>query len=198
MSAPGWEDILDKDERILWQGKPRGGIDWSRVLEFQTLFGLFFTGFAVFWVSMAFEIGEGMRNAPALFKFFPLFGLIFVAAGLNMVIGRHLWDAYKRAGTHYTLTDKAAYIATQPLGRRSLRRIGFDEMTSPVLIDSTPGAVHFAERLVTYTRHRHNTGNGISFSTGGSSRTVRQPYGFDRIDGARQVWRLLRDARGVD
>ena len=198
MSAPGWEGILDADEQILWQGKPRGGIDWAKVFDLQTFFGLFFTGFAVFWVSMATQIGEGMRNAPTFFQFFPLFGLLFVGIGLNMVIGRHLWDAYKRSGTHYTLTNKAAYIASQPLGRRSLQRIGIEEMTSPTLIDTSPGAVHFAERLVTYTRHRSRNRNGIAFSTGGKSTTVRQPYGFERIDDARQVYRLHRDAHAAD
>ncbi|SMY06823.1 hypothetical protein [Flavimaricola marinus] len=189
MSTPGWEGILDDDETILWQGQPVGGIDWSALIDVQTVFGLFFTGFAMFWVSMTADMTQDIGNAPVIFKFFPLFGLIFVGIGLNMVIGRHFWSAYQRHRTYYTLTNKAAYIATQVLGNRKLNRYGFSEMTATTLTDNDPGSVHFAEKQTTYTRRR----NGRT-----TSGTYRSPVGFERISDARQVYRLLREARGKD
>lgn len=183
ISKTGWEGILDEDETILWQGQPKPGIDWIKLLHFQTLFGIFFTGFAVFWIMTAFEMTGGMRGGPSIFKVFPLFGLIFVAAGLNMVIGRHLWAALTRSSTYYTLTDKAAYIATNTLGRRKLTRWTFAEMGAVSLIDTTYGSVMFAEK-------RMASGNVRPSST-----ALRTPVGFERIEDARQVHRMLETAK---
>jgi hypothetical protein len=204
---PGWENILDPDERILWQGQPRDGIEWAGLFDMQTVFGVFFTFFAMAWVNMTSEMTSQMRGAPMVFKLFPLFGLIFAAIGLDMVIGRHLRAAYVRHGTRYTLTSKAVYIATQPLGKRKLQRYGLEQTSVPELTDGTPGSVYFGSRLIAHVNPTggprlrqpnrsvltplHRT-NGLAFNR---STAARQAVGFERIDDARLVYRLLREAQ---
>ena len=53
MSVDGWDGILDKDEQVIWQGRPDGRIvvRIGNIAGFA--FGLFFAGFALFWMIMA-------------------------------------------------------------------------------------------------------------------------------------------------
>ena len=45
-------------------------------------------------------------------KIVPLFGLPFFFIGCYSAFGHILWDAYLRSKTHYTLTKKRTFIAT--------------------------------------------------------------------------------------
>ena len=45
-------------------------------------------------------------------KIFPLFGLPFFFIGYYSAFGHIRWDAYLRSKTHYTLTKKRTFIAT--------------------------------------------------------------------------------------
>ena len=198
-TPPGWDGILEDGETILWQGRPGGGVIWSDLISFESAFGLFFGGFAVFWTAAALSQGMGSGNGgpgALIGLIFPLFGLPFVAVGLYLVIGRLFWDAYLRGRSWYTLTNRAAYIATAALDRRKLKRYGYDEMTAPSLDDDAPGSVWFAEELRSYSTNRRRSLSGAGIGTR-RQRTQRIPIGFRRIDGAREVYRLIarhRDA----
>ncbi|MCR8726606.1 aspartate carbamoyltransferase catalytic subunit [Frigidibacter sp. ROC022] len=192
----GWDDILDPGERILWQGRPRGGVIWTDLLSVQSVFGLFFAGFAVFWVLGAASITGGFHrmSGPDVFRFFPLFGLPFVAVGLYMVVGRLFWDAYLRGRTWYTLSDRTAYIATDTLRGRKLERYPIEPDTRLILNDGEIGNLWFAERVV----HRAGgyTGTGSSRRYRGPRTTVH-PVGFRRIESPRRVFALMRDAQAA-
>ena len=200
----GWEDILSPGETILWQGRPDSGVAWSDLLSMRSAYGAAMAAFAVFWMVQASRVTGfmtqsrlGSDQAEPLGGFsgmFPYFGLIVLAAGLYTMVGRLVWDAVKRRRTWYTLTDQAAYIATDLLGRKLDRHeIRPDQPLE--LEDGEPGAVWFAERLV------HHPGRWSS--VGGDRRyhepfTARHRVGFERISDARAVWRLLREAQGRD
>lgn len=194
MTTPlsGWEGIFQDGERILWQGRPDTDVVWRDLLSSETVFGVFFTGFSVFWIASASSIINmgphmGGGGIGAIFSFFPLFGLPFLAVGLHMVIGRIFFDAYMRGKTWYTLSNEAAYIARDAMGRRSLKRYGFAEMLAPDLVDGHPGSIFFAEELKQYQSGSRNS----------SRRTTakRTRIGFRRIDDARTVYRLIADQR---
>lgn len=189
VTAQGWDDILDANETILWQGCPDGRIVWRDILSFESLFGVFFTGFALVWLNLFGAMTHDIpRNAPEpMLAIFPLVGWLFVAIGLYTILGRLPVDAWKRRRTWYTLTNKAAYIATNLVGRRGLKRYTFDQMTAPDLHDGVPGSVFFAEEIKTVTAR----------SRGGARRTRSQrvPVGFRRIDDARRVFRLINAQR---
>ncbi len=198
----GWEDILSPGETILWQGRPDSQIAWSDLFSRRTVRGAAMTAFAVFWMVQASRITgymtqvrfgpEGNEPFGGLTSYFPYFGLICLAGGLYAMGGRLVWDAMKRRRTWYTLTDRAAYIATDLLGRK-LDRHELRPDQPLELEDGEPGAVWFAERLV------HHPGR---WETVGGDRRYQEPFtarhrvGFERISDARTVWRLLSEAQG--
>lgn len=102
-------------ERVLWQAQPlpsgfaRGGICL-------TLFGIPFTGFAVFWIVMA----SGATHIGVWGFLFPLFGLPFLLAGLGM-LSAPLWMRWQAGRTAYVLTDRRAVILSPGLFSRSVR-----------------------------------------------------------------------------
>lgn len=198
----GWEDILSPGETILWQGRPDSRIAWGDLLGMRSLQGAALAAFAVVWMLQASRVTGVMSQVRVrpdqaeplggLGGYFSYFGLIFLAVGLYTMAGRLVWDAMKRRRTWYTLTDRAAYIATDLLGRK-LDRHELRPDQPLELEDGEPGAVWFAERLV------HHPGRWTS--VGGDRRyqgpyTARHRVGFERISDARTVWRLLSDARG--
>ncbi|MBL7943439.1 MAG: hypothetical protein JNM00_11760 [Flavobacteriales bacterium] len=91
---------LHAHERILWTGKPRQGIVFTKADFFMIPFSVFWLGFAVTWTVIAFNA------AP----FFGLFGLPFVAVGCMMAFGRFIRDRKLRAQTIYALTDSRVIL----------------------------------------------------------------------------------------
>jgi len=167
MSAPsGWEGILDDDEEIRWQGQPDGVIRMDLSQPMGIGMGLFFMGFSIVWMNLASRAGG----------VFWMFGLLFFGIGFYNAIGVHFWKTYLRRTTHYTLTNKRAFIATQPLGKRVLKSYPIAKDTSIELQDGTPATIIFARET-----HR---GNKSSYKTN---------IGFERISDGQKVYGLLRD-----
>ena len=68
-------------EKLLWLGRPKQGLMFSKKDLLQVPFSLMWGGFAIFWESMAVR----QVNAPFFFK---LWGIPFVLIGLYLIIGR--------------------------------------------------------------------------------------------------------------
>lgn len=186
---PGWEDTLDPGERILWQGKPRAALRWQELLDTRTIFGL---GFALF--ALAFIAGTlvDLVETPApdvMDMVFPLFGLPFLAIGLNTVFGRVFGAWWRLKGTSYTLTDRHAFIATEARGRRRLQRYPLGPKLFPALEEGDPGSVWFAAEQLQSPGSRLFT----RFIAQGPAGRV----GFEEIDEARKVHRLMLEAQGA-
>jgi hypothetical protein len=179
-TSVGWEGLLGPGETILWQGRPAAGIDWRDLWDGRTPFGLVFAGFALFWIAMAYTMTGSQGGVLSLF---PLFGLPFLFVGLYLVFGRLLWDAHARARTHYTLTNRAAFVATELFGRRNLERYPLGPDMRLTLEDGIPG-----------------TAGGIATTGIGGRRGRTRSYverrriGFVRITEARQVYGIFREA----
>ncbi len=88
---------ISHSEHLIWAGRPRQGFILQPQDIFLIPFSLAWTGFAVFWTSMAWAGGA----APMA-----LFGLPFVLVGLHLLFGRFIFDSRTRARTFYGLTDK--------------------------------------------------------------------------------------------
>jgi hypothetical protein len=102
MEAVGSE--LARNERLLWAGKPAGGIK-LQLEDFMLIpFSIIWAGFAIFWEILALTSG-----APLLFA---LWGIPFVLAGIYLLIGRFVADAMQRGRTYYGVTDQRAIIIT--------------------------------------------------------------------------------------
>lgn len=93
-------------EYVLWTGKPeKGNIFTAQNLTY-FFFGIPWTGFAIFWTTMA------MQGSPL----FALFGLPFIAVGLYMLFGNFIYTAYMRKHTAYVITNKKIY---RRMGRKT-------------------------------------------------------------------------------
>lgn len=186
----GWEEFLGDDEQILWQGAPDAGVVWWDILSAKSITGVFSIVFAVAWlnVTSAMVAPQGFGQTSLVAPMSPLFQLVgvgLVLMGLHQIVGRVIWDAYVRRHSWYTLTDRAAFIASAPLGRRRLKRLPLQD-TRPVLDDDMPGTVWLGEDITPAVRTR---------TAGRRAEELRKPLGFRRIAEARRVHRLVTDAR---
>lgn len=150
----GWDGLLDTGEHILWQGKPTPGLSFQATAWPSAAMGLFFMLFSLYWMGMASNITSQMNGFGAVIpKLFPLFGLPFFAIGFHNAIGHVFWQAYLRSRTHYTLTNKRAFIATDhPFQGKLLRDYQIDEDTNVTLKVGPPDSVFFAGRRVGFSR----------------------------------------------
>lgn len=166
-TAPGWEGILEPGETILWQGRPEQGFYVGAGQVFTAVFGLFFAGFALFWMVLASQ-GPGP---------FWMFGLIHFGVGVAMV-GWSIWGStYTRRNTWYTLTDRRAFIATDFLTRgRALDAYPLRD-ARVIFKAGPPDAVHFAEKELRSSKGRRYT----------------VPVGFERLSDGAHVMRLIRE-----
>lgn len=143
-----WFGILQTGERIIWQGRPSGQLR-LRLGDYPIiLFGLFFSGFALFWMSMASRAGGG----------FWMFGLIHFSAGLALTTAPLIWRPFIRRRTFYTLTDRRAMIASDlPVRGRRLDIYPIDRMSKLSLDPGSPGSVWFARKSswATFNRSAH-------------------------------------------
>lgn len=121
---------LGPSERIIWSGQPQQGVQFHWIDLFQVPFGLFFAGFAVFWMSLA-SMGEG---GPI----FALFGLPFLAIGLYVAVGRFFVEAKQCQRTHYTLTEERIII-TSGLFSRSVKSLDLATLSDITLSQKKNG-----------------------------------------------------------
>ncbi|MGI9370798.1 MAG: aspartate carbamoyltransferase catalytic subunit [Ruegeria sp.] len=161
-----WDKLLDRGEKIIWQGRPDGEFSIKDVSIVLVFFGFFFAGFAVFWVAMA-------SQASILFS---LFGLPFVAAGFFLVANGIFGRTFRRRRSWYTLTDRRAFIATNfPFHGRRLKSYSITEENQLELVDGRHPSVYFDKET-----RRGNKGNyEISIE-------------FENLADGREVYALLR------
>ncbi|MET1113257.1 MAG: hypothetical protein ABWX67_17195 [Allosphingosinicella sp.] len=96
-------------ERPLWTGRPPRGLRLRWADLYLIPFSLLWGGFAIFWNVMVWTTG-----APF---FFALFGLPFLIAGLYLIAGRFLHDAWLRSSLLYAVTDRRVIVLRSRFGR---------------------------------------------------------------------------------
>jgi len=163
----GWENILDADEHILWQGRPDPTLRFAFAGLGRTMFGAAFAGFALFWMTMAAQGGG----------FFWMFGLIHFAAGVGIMGGAALLFPYRARHTWYTLSSKRAFVATDfPVQGRKLRDYPITPDTNLLLDENTVSTLYFGPEPV--FRKNQNRARRV---------------GFERIHDGRRVYGMMRD-----
>jgi len=108
------ENLLILDgERLIWEAQPIPAI-YARSAWPIAIFGLFFGGFAAFWIAAAggmlwFSDGPKPRETGvvAIFNCFPLFGLPFLLVGLAMITAP-IWMRRMAARVVYGVTSRRA------------------------------------------------------------------------------------------
>ena len=172
---------LAPGERLLWSGRPAGGILLHRADVFLIPFSLLWAGFVIFWELTAVRSRAG--------AFFSIWGLAFILIGLYFVIGRFIVDAWQRRQTTYGLTDQRAIIVSRSLGGgrqvkslplRTLSEVTLSERpngSGTIKLGPTPGSMF---SILT-----------IDAAWPG----IARPPMFEMIPNAREVYTLLRQAQ---
>jgi hypothetical protein len=121
------------------------------------LFGVFFGGFAAFWIAGAASglwFAKGGPTPPGVFMFFPLFGLPFLAVGVGMMASPW-WAARNARRTACCVTSQRA-VQVQHGGSVKVQSWApreFDEISKVLHPDGT-GTLTFASKLVRSSRGR--------------------------------------------
>lgn len=167
-----WRAVLDDGEQLVWQGVP------TRRLFVFRLIDLFFIPFLLVWVSMPATI---LISGPSgIFLALPL---LFVAVAAWGLIGRFLWDAWRRRGTTYALTDSRAIILhSRPV--RVLREQPLHGALPITLKGGDRGSVVFGDGVSPFS-----PSGMMSVWTGDDG-----SFSFRGIDDPAEVYRLARAA----
>jgi Bacterial PH domain len=164
---------LGRSERLLWTGKPRGGICFRGQDLLAVPFSLMWCGFAIFW-----EAGVVMSGAPFFFR---LLGIPFVAIGLYLVLGRFFVDAFVRSKTFYGVTNERVLIVTAVFDRRTrsinLRTLGDVSVSQH---GDKSGTITFGSPQPF----------GQIFGPGFSKNRYSPPV-FDRVENVKNVYELI-------
>ena len=162
----GWGDILQPGEHVLWQGQPDPSPRLTKPQLPAMLFGLMFSGFAVFWITTAMRAGSIW-----------IFGLVHFFAGLVMAFGPIFIGPFMATCTWYSLTNRRAFFATRmPFSRPVLNVLDLRPSLGVDFDGDAPGTIRFrgrAEALV-----------GDRFDSAPS---------FSKLHDARDVFKLIRD-----
>ncbi len=166
---------LDAGENLLWSGAPDPARAATRSIA-PAIIGVFVTGFALFWMAGAHFVTSSVpaNFGPPGAKLFPLFGLIFVFAGLALIASPFLGFA-KATTTIYAVTDRRLLIVAGSDVRSFLPR----DIQSVERRGDTTGDIIFARRL----RSRDHDGH---------SHNYEEEIGFFGIQNPREVERLIR------
>ena len=173
------EQELETMEHVRWVAQPRPGRLARKALPI-VLFAIPFTGFAVFWLVMAFTMTRSTPGPGPAFLF-PLFGVPFLLVGLAM-LSSPLWYRRKARRTVYVITDRRAIVFS---GGWSTTVDSFDPAKikgrSKRLKGDGSGDIIFEERLSYYGSHHHG------------NRPPTLDIGFLALDDVRQADELLKD-----
>jgi hypothetical protein len=179
MDDQAFSGRLVPGERIVWAGRPRGGIMFTRQDIFLVPFSLVWCGFAIFW-----ETGVSGAGAPSFFK---LWGALFVCIGLYLVAGRFLVDAWIRQGIRYALTDRRVLIL-RPKPFSDFIAVNLDRLPDARLSEDAHGrgTLRFGQPASMWNRR------GLSSWTPALDSTPQ----FLLIDDARRVFDLVQRSAG--
>jgi hypothetical protein len=157
---------LRPGEELWYAGMPKPWCSARKALPI-AVFGLFFGGFAAFWITMAAagvwfggmtaKEDAGSKVVSGVFMLFPLFGLPFLLVGLAM-ISSPWWIARKARRTACCVTSERAMQLT--LGRatvvRSWSADEIDEVSKTIYADGT-GSIQFARSSMQTSKGRMRT-----------------------------------------
>ena len=115
-------------ERLVWSGQPKQGIMLTSRDALLVPFSLLWGGFALFWNVSVWKMDADW--------FFRLWGLPFLVAGLYLIFGRFLHDAWVRSRTDYAVTNKRAIIMRGP----NVRSLDLDRLPLVDMSESANGS----------------------------------------------------------
>ncbi len=176
------QNILSKDEQIIWSGRPKQGLLLRSSDVFLIPFSLLWGGFALFW-----EGGVLSSGAPF---FFILWGIPFVLMGIYITVGRFFVDAYVRQKTYYGLTKDRAIIVSG-LFQQSVKSLTLRTLSDVTISERMDG-----RGTITFGHNGDMFGFSSAFGNSSWPGAKKQaPPAFEAITDARLVYDYIRDAQ---
>ena len=162
--TPDQQEKIDREleagESILWVGGPKPKF-FTKTTVGSFLFGIPFTTFAIFWITMAANgVWGAGKNIPGLFKLFPLFGVPFVCVGLGL-LSSPLWAYLRSSKTTYVITDQRVLV--------------FSGIRSVTIRSTRP------DSLQEYYRTDHLDGTGDVCTEGVNLLRVQDPHLVEKL-----------------
>jgi hypothetical protein len=186
------DNELESGETLLWTGQPNPMRSVLGALPIM-VFGLFFGGFAAFWIAspylMMAHSPNGVSHGPPLF--FTLFGVPFFLIGLSMVLSP-LGVYRKSLRTAYGITNRRIVIIDGGMMNSfSVKSITPEQMAGRTRTQQANGSgdILFPGALMT------QIGNVQDFSAS-RSRSQFAPPGLLGIPQVKDVDDLIRDTFG--
>jgi hypothetical protein len=180
------ESELDRDESMLWCGRQTLTKRHLLMTLPVAFFGMFFGGFALFWIVMAFTMTSkaGNGDVPFLFRYlFPLFGIPFLLVGLALM-SSPFWATRRAKKTFYALTNKRAIVWQAGFfGGLSVRSFRADDLDDMIRIEHGDGRGDLIFREYVTTTYSHDHGR----------RHHLRRVGFIGIENVHDVERQVRE-----
>ena len=178
-----FQPYLSSGERILWSGRPKQGISFSRSDWLGIPFSIMWCGFVVFWNISVWNLPDTGTSDDWFFK---LWGLPFLAIGLYLLVGRFFYDAWVRYHSSYAVTNERVLILrTSPTSKLTSRDIPSLPMFELTEHPDGTGTIAFDSEDVGYLMFRPKRG----FGGPGAPLSAQ----FFRIQNPRRVYELIRD-----
>jgi Bacterial PH domain len=176
---------LEPGERVLWTGRPRGGLRLRAQDAFMIPFSLLWGGFAIFWETAALRTTARRSDPTAVF--FPLFGIPFVCVGLYIIFGRFFIDAWGRARTQYAVTSDRILIV-RGLFSQQVKSLQLRTLTDVSFTQRSDGSG-------TITFGSTGNGNLMNFPGGSWPGARSLVPSFDMIEGVQEAYTVIRGAQ---
>jgi hypothetical protein len=175
-------------ERVLWSGSPKPGIRIQGRDLVNLPFGCVFTGFALFWTTMAFVMTRSAGTRGPFRIFFPLFGLPFILVGLYVIFGSVLVRAAQAKKTAYAITDRRLITVVEG-GNRTVNAIDLERILSTTLYEGKDGSGSIAYSISSRDIDRMASRTGI--------RNLNAALTIDGVDNVSSVYATLESARAA-
>lgn len=179
---------IDKElrahERVVWKGKPAGGIRLRGSDAFLIPFSLFWGGFVIFWEVTA--IAHIFKN-PKVGLIIPLFGIPFVLIGLYIIFGRFFLDAKNRQNTEYAITNQRVIIKSG-IFTKKIKSIDLKILPETSFIEKSDGSgtITFGESYSPFGMMRGFYWPGMSGA---------QSPAFEMINDVRKTYEVIQKAQ---
>ena len=168
-------NLSDAQQRAQSELQPGESLYWTGVADPRraaitalpaSLFGIPFAGFALFWITTAYNGTHAMSKSSSNaftkgFSFFPLFGVPFLLVGLGIILAP-LWAYLKGLNTSYAVTNQRVMIISGS-GSRTVKSCTPADIVSVDHRERPDGSGDVAIRTNAITR----TNNSVSQVTVG-------------------------------
>jgi hypothetical protein len=99
---------LLEHEQVLWVGRPKQTVVFTRDDRLLIPFSILWGGFAIYWeIITFFSKDEAGTGSPLIFI---ILGLPFAIFGVYTILGRFIYKAWSKRNTYYAITNKRIIV----------------------------------------------------------------------------------------